>query len=66
MAKKSQALQSAAIGSCDYDDSTQVLTVTFKNGQSYPLQGVPPEIYDQFITSPSPGRFWHEVLSSYT
>lgn len=65
MPKKSQSLASSAIASADYDTDTRVLTVTFKSGQSYPLADVPEEIYDQFVSSPSPGQFWHGVLSSY-
>lgn len=66
MAKKSQSLQSSALAGVDYDTDTKTLTVTFRNGQSYPLANVPDEIYDQLISSPSPGRFWHEVLQAFT
>lgn len=65
MPMRSAPLHSSAFAAADYDTDTQQLTVTFKNGMSYPLRGVPEDVYEAFINSPSPGSFWHNELQAY-
>lgn len=63
MAIRTENLSSSAILSATYDDETQQLEVTFTSGGSYTLRRpVPPEVFNDFITSGSPGGFWHSVL----
>lgn len=62
MAIQRANLNSSAFSSAQYDDETQELEVTWRSGQTYTLQGVPPDVYAAFVSSPSPGSFWHSVL----
>ncbi len=54
---------SSALASASYDPDTQTLTVTFKGGaQSYTYPNVPADVWEQFVTADSPGRFWRESI----
>lgn len=64
MAIQRNILNSGAFSSAQYDDETQELEVTWWSGQTYTLQGVPPNVYAAFVSSPSPGSFWHAVLKN--
>lgn len=54
-------VQSSMISSIDYDDTTQTLTITFKNGSRYAYAGVPPEAHDALMSADSIGS---EFLAS--
>ena len=56
------AVRSTAIADVEYDPEEQELTVVFHNGASYTHEGVPPEVYRQFVLSPSPGSFYNSVI----
>ena len=54
---------SSAIAGATYDPDTRQLTVQFKGGgTSYTYQDVPEDVWDQFVTAPSPGTFWRESI----
>jgi hypothetical protein len=38
------------------------LILTLKNGRQYKIHNVPPAIYQQFLTRPSKGKFWHSNM----
>lgn len=62
MSMQRNALNSSAFLSSEYDDETRELELTWRNGETITLQGVPPEVYAAFIAAPSKGGFFHAVL----
>jgi len=57
-----QALKSSAIAFASYDTDSEEMTVEFIRGKSYTLSGVPQDVYDRFVASSSPGRFFQDEL----
>ncbi len=55
-------VSSEAFAEIDYDAATQQLHVTFHHGGTYTHCGVPAEVYERFLRSPSKGRFYHDEL----
>lgn len=55
-------INSSAISLSEYDDETQTLTITFSNGQSYDLTGVPPDVAQGLVDADSPGRYFNTRL----
>jgi hypothetical protein len=55
-------LKSSAIASCEYDAETQDLTVTFTNGRSYDLSGVPPDMFEGLCSASSAGSYFNTFL----
>lgn len=41
---------------------TKVLTLTLKNGRSYRIPNIEPGVYQQFVTRPSKGKYWHQFI----
>jgi hypothetical protein len=62
MSKTTTDLASEALASCTYDDETRDLVVTFINGRSYTLRGVPDEVHAGLVMAQSAGSYWHAVL----
>lgn len=62
MVIRTEQLKSTALASATYDDETQDLDVTFNNGSIYTHRNVPPEVWEQLVSSGSPGRAWHSML----
>lgn len=54
------SLKSSNILEIGYDESTGELRVHFKGkaNSRYVLSGVPPEVFKDFLESPSPGKFY--------
>ena len=50
------------IDAYDYDADMGVLHVRFHGGETFSLQGVPPETAADFAAAPSKGKFWHANL----
>lgn len=40
----------------------RVLTLTLKNGRKYKIPGVSAATYQQFLTRPSKGKYWHQFI----
>ena len=40
------------------------MQITFHNGDTHEFRGVPPEIYQAFLNSPSKGPFYHKVIAA--
>ena len=57
-----KTFDSTAIAYAEYDDETETLNVTFRNGMTYDLNGVPEETAQAFFDAQSPGGFWHSQL----
>jgi hypothetical protein len=52
-------VQSSAISAIDYDDETQELGVTFRQGgPRYSFPNVPQDEFEAFAGSDSPGRYF--------
>ena len=53
-------------GLTDFEYKSQVLTVTFSDGNAYEYFDVPKEVYRKFINADSPGRFARRhIFSNY-
>ena len=55
-------LKSRMIDFVEYDDKSKNLRIYFANGQRRELEGVPSSIFEDFIKSISPGRYYVDVL----
>jgi hypothetical protein len=62
MAPQRTILKTGSISDVEYDEETQSLEITFRNGRSYTLTGVPPDMYDGLITADSPGSYYNTYL----
>lgn len=59
-------LTTTTAGLQDFDFKSQVLTVTFTDGNTYEYFDVPKAVYVKFINSDSPGRFARRhIFSNY-
>lgn len=58
MARQHVMLQSTALASAEYDDETQTLDVTFRNGRSYTFENVPETVFEGLRHAPSPGSYF--------
>ena len=56
--------RSAHILSSGHDPDGRVMQITFHNGDTHEFRGVPPEIYQAFLNSPSKGTFYHKVIAA--
>ena len=67
MAMQYTDVTSSNIEKVGYDDDTETLGVIFGSGTTYHYGGVPKEIYENFISAPSAGQFFHrEIMNQYT
>ena len=57
-----QAIESEAIEAVDYDPWSEILRVTFRNGQSYEYLGVPPKEFRNFMNAESRGAYMNQVI----
>lgn len=53
-------VSSSAISAIGYDG--YVLTVVFHNGRAYDHPGVPPSVFQAFVTAPSLGAFYNRYI----
>ena len=52
-------VDSSNLDEVEYDDKTQTMRITFKNGGKYEYYGVPQDIYDGLMGAESKGSFFH-------
>ena len=57
---------SSRISEMGYDADTATVYVRFTDGASWRYMNVPADVWEQFVASPSKGRFIKEVLESYS
>lgn len=50
------------IHSARHDSAERVLTVKFRNGNTYEAHGVPSQEYQQFMAAPSQGQYYHAFI----
>ena len=53
---------SSAIAAVGYDPETQTLEIEFTSGGVYQYQGVPSEVYEQFMNGGSFGTFYQQHI----
>lgn len=56
------AFVSSAISFIDYDESTQDLSVTFRNGGPYVFTGVPRSVVEGWVAAPSAGGYYNRFI----
>lgn len=52
------AIQSTSIAFIGYEPETLTLRIVFREGGTYDYHGVPEMVYQQFISSPSKGKYY--------
>ena len=62
MALERRQLKSSAIALVEYDDEDQTMSVTFTNGRTYDLSGVPPDLFEGLCSASSAGSFFNTYL----
>lgn len=71
---KLETVQSSAIHAIGYDVEQRILEIIFNGGGIYRFHNVPPQVADQFLSTPSKGHFFldrirgrypHERLGRY-
>jgi hypothetical protein len=55
-------VDSSAMWRISYDDTRHELAVTFKTGKTYTYFEVPEDVYEDFLSAPSKGRFFNERI----
>jgi hypothetical protein len=59
-------MPSTAIRFISYDEDTERLSVTFVTGRRYLYEGVPVDVYEDFLRAPSRGGFFNaEIRDRY-
>ncbi len=56
---------STRITEMGYDSDNAVVYVRFTDGVGWSYMNVPPEVWEQFVSSPSKGRFIGNTLDAY-
>jgi len=54
------AVKSSNISKAGYENGT--MRIQFSNGTQYDYKGVSPQIFDDFISAKSQGRYYHTVI----
>lgn len=52
----------SSLGNFSYEPAGEVLTVRFEKGGAYEYTGVPSDLYDQIVSSDSPGSTFNELV----
>jgi len=58
-------LNSSRIDWVEYDEETEELTIQFRRGGKYKYEGVEQDHYDNFISSPSPGKGFNQYIRDF-
>jgi hypothetical protein len=57
------AVKSSWIARVDYSPyPARILTLVLKNGNMYKIPNVTTAVYQQFLTRPSKGKYWHQFI----
>ena len=59
MTMESYPVISTAISALAYDDETEECQVTFQDGRSYILSGLPQIEFERWVHAPSVGGYWN-------
>jgi len=55
-------LSSSVIASIGYDNTSQTLEIEFVSSKVYEYQNVLVEVYNDFLSSPSPGNYYNDYI----
>jgi hypothetical protein len=55
-------ISSGHMDGAKYDSFEKQLTIRFQNGSHYVVHGVLPRDYEEFMSAPSQGAYYHAVL----
>lgn len=56
-------VKSSWIARIDYTTyPARILTLTLKNGNVYKIPNISQSVYQQFLTRPSKGKYWHQFI----
>lgn len=67
MTYANQPVESSNVSSVAYDDKTRILSVTFKNGETYNYESVPPSVGNSFPYLASKGKgIWELLRGQYS
>lgn len=65
--KRQYTLNSSFLDGCEYDEDSQELTITFRNGKIYIYADVPQEVVAEFTDAASPGNYYStNIKGKYT
>jgi len=57
-------VESTNVDQIGYDDDDMSLYIRFINGALYVYEGVPPDVWEQLLYTPSKGKFIHTDLKN--
>lgn len=55
-------IDSSVLASAAYDDERLRLEIHFRTGRVYHYKEVPRAVYEELLTSESPGKYFNEVI----
>jgi hypothetical protein len=58
-------VESSNIKAVGFDPNGRTLRVEFNSGSQYDYEDVPPTVYQEFIESPSKGRFFAQNIKGH-
>lgn len=58
-------ISSTSVVSIGYDPALQVLEIEYHQGNVYQYQGVPQDVFDQLMGSPSKGAFINDQIKKF-
>ena len=56
------SVNSSDLSAVGYDSATETLTIEFNSGGLYEYYGVPQNIYEGLMSSPSKGQYFHRFI----
>ena len=62
---ETQVFSSTRIQEATYDPNTGELVVTFSRGDQRTYQGVPEQVWRDFLQAPSAGRYFGQMIARY-
>jgi hypothetical protein len=62
-----QPVMSSWISDLTLQNNNADVTMALGNGRRYAVRGVGPTVFQQWVTAPSKGKFWHgQIRGNYT
>lgn len=62
MTKEKSWPESSSIDSANYDEENSILTIAFKGVNVYEYYGVPLELWEEILLTPSIGKFFYREI----
>lgn len=56
------SVRSSAITFAEYNPDKRELYITFKQGSTYTYYGVPPQVYEAFLSASSAGTYFNDYI----